>query len=301
MKRACEKSLLLGVAVALAIATGAARAAESEAVAFGINNFGLDANECGSTDPDPPYEVTPDLSYCDDNNDAFVDAFRDEGWSQVEHWFNTAVDGRDWMDAAKTPAGQDTLDPYGADFADVAMLCTHGGHNHAASPHYSFFEMGDDAETCQPNTSTGIELGNDGDLEIFITMACQSAQYDVWTDDGYFSARSRDGSLNTWLGHHGDGHDSKTNRNHYEDYLRESFDNGLGDNWLDEMYRNPLFGDQECPVAITFCEAGADCDRQYEYGGFEDRFKVDTSDAKSWSTYYYFTGCDPEDGAPLPN
>lgn len=299
------KFSLLAAAAALLAPAPAGRA--QEMVAHGVNQFGLGANECGSQDPDDG-SVTADLSYCDDWADVMEDAFDAEGWNQTENRTNAAVDPRDWSDLDKISWGADEADPTGSDFAEVAMLCSHGGStvDNANSIWKSFFLMGDDdsPESCTPNTEDHMLFGdvNGGDAEIAILGTCESAQWGVWNNTGYFDVRERDGSFNTWLGFHGVSYDSNKDTNRFEDFVTDSFANGLGDNFLDELHRNPVGADNEqCPVAIVFCELEADCDTQFEWGGFDDRHKVASTDRKSISKIFYIDGCDPSDGIALPN
>lgn len=316
------------VATALAagfVLTGRVAGAQ-EMAAFGVNLFGDDANECGYAlhfdfttnellylDAPAPTgtriylgEGPSDLAYCDDWVDIMEDAFDDEGWNQTENRTNAEVDGRDWSDDSKVSYGDDDVDPFGTDFAEVTMLCSHGGSTTNASDGYrSFFTMGDDdaGEACKPATDWHMLFGDNsgGDAEVVIIGTCESAQWAVWNNTGYFHLRERDGSFNTWLGFHGISYDSSTDTNRFEDYVVDSFHNGLGDNFLDEMHRNPWGADNEqCPVAVIFCETTNDCDTQYEWGGFEDRHKVASSDLKSTSRIFYIEGCDPADGIAMP-
>jgi hypothetical protein len=284
---------------AVAIVLGGSRGAsgETEAVAFGVVDFEIFSNGCVFTE-------AGNLDHSDEWADLVRDVFADEGYGQTQRWLDASVDGRDWTDAGKKPSlGDDEDDAEGADFADVALLNTHGGHIHEAAGYYSYFTMGDAGSGCSPNTRDDIRLGNDGgDLEIAILAACQSGQYDVWTDGGYFDVRASDGTFNTWLAFHGNSFDGSTDVDRFEDYLEDSFENGLGDNWLDELYRNPVGADNEqCPIAIVFCEDESDCDSQFDWGGFKDRFKVAIADTKSISKYFYLGGCDPGAGPHLPN
>jgi hypothetical protein len=300
-KRPRAARLAWVAALGLAVASGGAARAQ-EMSAFGINLFGLGANECGSTDP-VDGSVTADLSFCDDWVDVMEDSFDAEGWNQTENRTNTEVDGRDWTDASLETWGQDDVDPFGTDFAEVTMLCSHGG---SAANVNSFFLMGDDdaGEDCTPETDDNILFGDTagGDLEVAILGTCESAQFSVWDTTGYFDVLDSDGSFNTWLGFHGVSYDSNNDTNRFEDYVTDSFANGLGDNFLDELHRNPIGADNsQCPVAIVFCELEADCDTQFDFGGFDDRHKVASTDAKVLSKIFFIGGCDPDDGIELPN
>lgn len=303
----CRGALVwIGACGLWAAGVGAARA--EEMAAFGVNLFGGSSNECGTV-------TTADLSFCDDWADVMEDAFDDEGWDQTENRKNAFVDGRDWSDSYKQSFGDDDLDPTGADFAEVAMLCSRGAWSSDASGHYwSLFTMGDDEEDCKPTTNDHFYLGdveadalngNDtaGDLEVAIMSASQSAQNVVFNNGGYLDGRAGDGTFWTWLGFHGASYDSNGDTNRFEDYVVDSFDDGLGENWVDELHQNPLFADNDtCPVALTFCDDLGECATQFEWGGFEDRHKV--TPASGWSFLvdsYFVSQCDPVDGLQLPN
>ncbi len=265
-------------------------AAHQELAVFGINEFD---SECGGGD----------LNYSDEFVDKVRDQFEDRGWWTFRR-FNAGVDGRDWADSSKSTWGNDASSE-GVDHADVGLLSTHGGSDSDSS----WYVMGDDhsgpddtgTSECSPDTQFDIIFGNgSGDLEVVILAACQTAQKGVWDNTGYFHARDRYGKLNTWLGFHGNSYDSNADSNRIKKFAKNSFFNGLGDNWLDEMYWDPSGSNNtQCPTAIIFCENTSDCDRQFDYGGFDDRFKVTNSDVKSWSTYYYLKNCNPASGSKL--
>jgi hypothetical protein len=298
-RRAALAAAILG----LWLGNAGAASAEEEAVGFGIDEF---------TSSDCSWVGAVDLSHSQEWADLLDDIFAAEGFAQTTRWVDAGVDGRDFSDVTKQLSyGDDDEDDNGADHADIALLVTHGGHIHSAGGYYSEFLMGDDGEgagdgflSCVPNTRDDFLLGDGGshDVEVAIAVACQSAHKDVWDDGAYFDVRVRDGSFNTWLGFHGNSYDGSTDVNRFEDYLENSFWNGLGDNWLDELYRNPWGSDNEqCPTAVVFCETETDCDHQFDWGGFSDRFEVGTSDTKSLSKIFYLGGCDPGAGPALPN
>jgi hypothetical protein len=295
---------LAAVVLGLCLGHAGTAGAEEEAVGFGIDEFSAGSNPCGALVP------ASDLNHSAEWVDLLDDIFAAEGWAQTTPWIDGGVDGRDWSDPLEEVTyGDDADNDNGADHADVALVVTHGAHVHDPGGYYSSFMMGDDAEgdpddSCFPDTQDHFRLGNDGDndVEVAIMVSCQSAHRDVWEDGGYFSVRNSDGGFSTWLGFHGNSYDGTTDRNRFEDYLNDSFDNGLGDNWVDELYRNPLGADNsQCPTAVIFCGSEANCDDQHVWGGFEDRFEVGSSESKTLSKYFYLGGCDPGSGPALPN
>lgn len=303
MKKLHMRGAILWV---LLVAIGGIQAvrATDEAIAFGIDDFS-GWNACIG---DPDF----DLSHSIDMAEAFDDAFDDweaEGrWDISQIYRDTAVDDRDWVDGdfAAEPWGADDDEMYGADHADVAMISTHGSSSSSGSTPYSEIEMGDDDnETCTPTTNQ-MKFGDGGsgnDMEIAIIAACQSAQLPVYEGHGYDTLDGE--SLNTWLGFHGDSLDSSSDVNHFEDFVKDSRVNGLGDNWVDEMYRNNVWiGNvvtgweirDECPAAVIFAESEAKCDLVHDYGGFSDRDKEGTH---TLVCYYALDGCNPASGAAL--
>jgi len=276
---------------ALAGATGLSHAAK-EVAAFGVDNF-ENSGTCDSSDLDHSWRFA----------DYFVDAFEDHNWDQGAKWMNKGVDPADWVDDTKKSYGNDDNDPYGVDFADVGLISTHGAHNHTSN--YSYFVMGEahEGQNCRPRTTDHMRFGvSGGDLEVLILAACQTAQYDVWNNSGYFHVRRNAGTFTTWLGFHGNSYDSKTDARGVRDYVNTSFSNGLGDNWLDEMYRYRVANHSQCPTAIIFCDVDqkSDCTTQYDWGGFNDRFKVSSNDDKNNARIFYLSGCNPSSGWSLP-
>jgi hypothetical protein len=305
MHRIHRKTALAAAVLALCLGDPGAVRAEEEAVGFGIDEFSSGSNYCGGL------VVASDLNHSAEWVDHLDDIFAAEGWAQTTPWVDGGVDGRDWSDVLEeTTYGFDDDDNSGADHADIALLVTHGGHTHGAGGNYSYFMMGDNAtgadpdESCFPDTRDHFRLGNDGDndAEVAIMVSCQSAHHDVWTDHGYDGVMNSDGGFSTWLGFHGNSYDGTTDRNRFEDYLNDSFSNGLADNWIDELYRNPIGGDNsQCPTAVIFCGTVDNCNDQHTWGGFEDRFEVGSTEIKTLSKYFYLGGCDPGAGPALPN
>ncbi|MBI2566417.1 MAG: hypothetical protein HYV63_05230 [Candidatus Schekmanbacteria bacterium] len=298
-KSMSHRALAASVALALplcALAPRSALAAQNEVIAYGVDSF---SSECGGNDLDWS------VAFAEAVYDIFNEWRSDGDWDQVSISKNTGVDGRDWTDASKDDGAyqvaDDENDPYGADHADVAFLSSHGNRTASSSGGYlSRFVMGDDTDDCSVSTENDLLLGNGsyGDAEIAIFATCHSGDYTVWQHDGYDQVMSSSGSLNTYLGFHGVSYDSRTERNELEDFVNASYSNGLGDNWLDEMYGWYVIYEQ-CPVAIVWSSSDSTADSVYDYGGFADRDNFGSS--KSQSTYYYLKGCNPQGADKLPS
>lgn len=287
----------------LAVGTAATTAlANNEATIFAVGNFD-GAGEC----------TGDDLPLMDDEAATIRSRFdgwiSDGTWDSVHKYLNQGLDKIDLSDSTKLTGGDDTADPEGIDHADVGFVLTHGAAQWSAGRYYSRWVMGSNTYNtgswtdCRVFTDTDVSWGNGGsnDLDVFITRACQSAQYEVWNAGvgAYFNVRTASGSLSTYLGFHGDAYSSTANINRMDDYVRLSRLDGIGENWLDELY-DPDSGanDDQCPSAIVFGSTGTARDHMYTWGGFGDREDTGT---KSTATYYYIKGCDPLNGQTLPN
>ena len=112
-------------------------------------------------------------------------AFQNMGYNQIKTNFNTQVDARDWVDSRARSWGKDYVDPYGTDFADVAMYTGHGGRvcNQNGNKYYSTISMGDnngDEDTYCSVSTNDMSFGNGGsgeETKIALLYACQSMHY----------------------------------------------------------------------------------------------------------------------------
>src|SRR5690606_7471731 len=152
------------------------------------------------------------------------------GYDDTRLWFNQAVDPEDWVDESIS-YGNDSVHPYGTDWADAVFLSTHGKAVCEAGGKWSQFVMGDqhDGHACSPNTLFHIKCGKaDGNVAVFI--ACQSAQVCLWEGDGY-DYMDFLGSFAMWNGCHGLAWDTSDDISRLRSYLQDSVSNGFGDNW----------------------------------------------------------------------
>jgi hypothetical protein len=105
--------------------------------------------------------------------------------------------------------------------------------------------------------------GDGGDLEIMLVDGCQSAQYCVWTGGGYHEMVRTEFLM--WAGYPGNTWDSEDNADQIEDYAAASRLHGVGDDWLDHMYDESLFG-PSCPTVIIGGSSDTNIDNMYDNG-----------------------------------
>ncbi len=280
-------------AAALVLVSSAAYA-DNEAIVYGVAKFG-GAGQCGV--PSMTHAVHESTALAFKNR--FLDAEADGTWNKVVSHLNTWVHGYYFKDASKQPAqGQDTLLNNGADDVDVIFVHTHGGHSE--SPAYSSLSMGNVSYDCTVRTDQDMLFGNPGgDLEIAVIKACQSADYDTWNNGGYLPQLTDPSSgFTVWNGFHGDSSCGNHVVDYVDDYAASSFNNGVGENWIDEAYDNSIFANRDdCPVSIVFGATQEAREHMFEFGGFRDR---ENTGAKTSSTYFYIHDCDPDNGRKLP-
>jgi hypothetical protein len=139
-----------------------------------------------------------------------------------------------------------------------------------------------------------VYVGN-ADTELLYADTCSSAQKCVF-DNGGFDAPDGPEFL-MWSGFHGNSFDSYSESQAVGDYVAASRVTGAGDNWLDYRWINSFWSDSDqCPVAIVYGSSNANRDQMYNYGGVEDWIATGSHTGIS---YYYITGCDPNNGATL--
>ncbi|MFN3197632.1 MAG: hypothetical protein ACE366_04280 [Bradymonadia bacterium] len=280
-------------ALAACVLTAGTASAENEAVSYGIDEF---SSQCGSSD------LSRSITFAENFDEVFDNWISEGKWGQSSLKTDANVDDYDWTDASKQGWGDDNDDNRGADHADVAFISTHGVSPTGGA--YTSIKMGDATtsgeggnDVCSVRTDNHMHFGSDGgDLEIVILAACETGQYKVWDNGNYDGSRHRDGRLRTWLGFHGISYDTLAGR--ITDYAESSYYNGLGDNWIDEMYRNRWGSDNdECPTSIIYGESTSEMNSQHDYGGFNDRNKSGT--VKNKRKIFYIDGCDPKSAPEL--
>jgi len=271
----------------------------NEVVAFGVSTF----DQCSGESVPELLTLTSTL------RDQFT-AWQNDGlWDKVTRHSNASVDKIDWADASKVSNAADGADPAGADHADVAFLATHGARvTNENGRAYSRFVMGDGWagpgtawEDCRVFTDRDVSWGNTGgDLEIVIAFACQSVDFGVWTSTKrYFPMVTTNGAFSTYLGFHGVTYASAANVAALGDFLAQSLNDGIGDNWLDFMYdpRNQN-DDSQCPTVITFGASTEQRKSMFQFGGFSDRKNTGLN---TGATFHYVSGCDPAHSDALPS
>lgn len=274
---------LLGVP----LLSSAAGGSYDETRVFGIANFG-GANQCGA--PSMTHSVHTDTAA------AFLDEFTRRVakglWGDVETVNNTKARAKYFTDFSQQLWGSDTETYYGVDDGDIIFVHTHGGHG----ANESSLVMGSNERGCEIDTKQHMRLGNQiGDLEIAVIKACQSGDYDVWRRNKYLDMVTADSEFTMWNAFHGDSSCGSHVTSYVKNYSQLSFDDGVGENWIDLAYAQSSYDD--CPVSIVFGETQTKRDSMYEYGGFSDRQNTGN---KINSSIYFVSECSPDSGSRLP-
>lgn len=291
-----RKQGVAGLSLAGALLLPATGALAQETHAYGVANFG-GAGQCGTSDMTHSVHTATASVVAN-----YFTALKSAGqWSDVQLLTNMSVRTDLWTDRTKvnTSDAQDTQLNAGVDDADVLFLHTHGGHDF--SPARSYFAMGTSADNCNAITNAHMSFGNvtsvgTGKLDIAVVKACQSGDYDVWKAGGYWTLVSTNSTFTMWNAFHGDSSCGNFVKSYVDDYLHESKNDGVGENWLDEAYDWGLFAD-DCPVSIVFGSSKSARHTMYSYGGWRDR---KNTGQKTGSTIFFVKGCNPDNGSKLP-
>lgn len=280
-----------GIAVFVTAIAGTAHAGH-EVHVYGIGKFGGDG-ECGSSDQTHNVHTSTAAAFR-----APFEFLTSMGqWDDYATNHNKNAKRTLWKDASKTNqfgiAAQDTVDDRGVDDADVLYVHTHGGRS--VSGNYSSLSMGSSTGGgCAARTDQDMLFNSD--LEIAVIKACQSGDYEVWQQGGYWSLVNSSSSFTMWNAFHGDSSCGSHVTDYVSEYAWSSIEDGVGENWLDLAYDSS--GDDDCPVSIVFGDTKSKRRHMYEYGGFLDRENTGTKNA---STIFYIGGCNPDHGIKLPD
>lgn len=264
----------------------------SEGVAFGVDNY--PSNCAGSG-----------LNYARQCAQAFVDELDDLGFDQTEVWKDAAVDGRDFMDAK-----DDHVEPYGTDWADIALYYGHGFHQCSGGTYKSFITMGDNGDGCFPSTVPGNALsmrfgegGSGEELDVLFLFACRGVQLCVFEAGGYdglgqYHPTTNADPFRVLIGFHGDAYDHSSNKNRIDRYVRASEVIGLGDHWIEEMYRNNVIGSyDQCPSVAIWDDNANGVLSQHVLSGLLNLRSI--SGGPNFPGFISVDDCDPNNGEPL--
>ncbi|MCC6811574.1 MAG: hypothetical protein IT381_29355 [Deltaproteobacteria bacterium] len=265
----------------VSLSLGTAAHAAEEVHVYGIAKFG-GGGECGSQSQTHSIHTTTAA--------VFRDAFSD--WDSVATNNNKNAK-RTYFKGKGSPTA-DTMDVRGVDDADVIYVHTHGGHS--LSGNYTSLSMGSAAEGCSARTSNDMLFNSD--LDIAVIKACQSGDYEVWQQGGYSAMVPHTSTFTMWNAFHGNSSCGIHVAAYVGLYALTSFDDGVGESWLDFAYWNNWFGDDDCPVSIVWGDSAAKRHNMYENGGFSDR---KNTGAKTGSSIFFIGGCEPEKGVELPD
>jgi len=245
---------------------------------------------CDATDGYPG-----NLIYAGDMADNWHDEI--DAWSSFDAnlvLYDEYPEGEDLEDSDVSTYGTDFQTGEGVEYFDVAYVIAHGSYS-CGSPYYVELGFTDTVHTdCRPRTS-GMQFG-DGDLDIFYTSACNSAQHCVFTNGGFGGLDA--GNFNLWGGFHGINTDGPGIPGSVTDFVSGTRYSGAGSHWLAEMNHIRLGSDNDdCAIAIVEADNGTDADNYYDNAGIDD-YAISTG-SHTHRYYYSISGCDPDDGDAL--
>ena len=258
--------------------SGCSGDSQLEVALFVVDEFGA-AGECSG-------------GYIYYDEDAYEDGFEALNYDQIRVNTDPGVDARDFVDFSG--GGQDNNDPYGADFADVFLLATHGSHDCTGG--YSEFTMGDDGD-CKVRTSE-MEFGNGGSNEeakVGLLVACDSVHQCVWENGGYDDMFH--GGFNILNGYHGTSYDNHDND--IGDYIEIAEEGGVGDDWVDLLTCDggPFnIHDQQCATSMVFGGANYTAAFIYHNEGFKNFYD---QGGHTYTDTWFDCGCNPDGGVAL--
>lgn len=284
---------------------------------YGVNLFTASDECCGSTSndfnvgaqnvpgecPTTSHVSSYNLSYCVAQATVIDNVFDDwqffGNWDESHDYSNQGVDPADFADADLVSWGDDGLDVFGADDADVAYISSHGSQTcDSTNGWHSFQRMGDvhSGQDCTPETYDDDAIGKmfvgDEDMEILVADSCNSVQNCVWDNDGYNDFNGT--SLRMIAGYNGLSVDSYDQQNAAFNYFDATRLTGAGDHWLDHRYLSNWNGtDDQCPVVIVYASDTTTATDFYNNAGMGDRFSTGTVAVLQ---RHRLTGCVPADG-----
>lgn len=285
-REAIMKKIVIFTALASGLFMGTAHASSEVVI-----NFVETSNQCGGT-----Y-----FNYAQETADYFGNKlYYSYDFDQKTRRSNYNAEATAWGDSSLVSYGHDNHGGspwHGVDDEDVALFYGHGTRSCSGGKFYSSILMGDDyANQC--NHYLGKQVNStrwgDDDLNIVILDTCQSMHKCVADNGGYWVGENR---MMTIMGYHGISYDSLVHTWDFEDFVDQSRNDGIGDNFLDETVRTPSGANNDtCPAAFVYGATEADRSYIYQFGGLKD-WKTITSHSKA--TYFYMKNCDPLDGATL--
>jgi hypothetical protein len=298
-----KKTRLVATLVVLScLAAGDAFASPSDnARAYGISNFG-GVNQCGSSGQ--THSAHSDSAAAFKAQMSFMTQF--QLWGGTTQISSGNAGSNLFTDPTRSGqcscSQQQDASFFGLDSSPVAYIHTHGGHA-TAGKGKSFFLMGNNTggNNCFTGTDTNFLFGDPagaGKLEIAIVKACQGADFDVFSQGGYRAMVPANSRFQVYNGFHGDSSCGGFVSSYVQEYVANSFGDGVGENWLDSAYDYDFFGNDDCPSSIVYGNSKSARQTMFANGGFIDRKLTNAS--KIGSTYFFVAGCAPLNGRKLP-
>jgi len=217
----------------------------------------------------------------------------DHGW--VQWWRNySAVQGGRYVDPVERPWGFDNSTS-GLDWNDAGLICTHGGWG-SGRWNGTLYDPDPDGSCAISSDKMRVGRTNGGWMRFLHLSSCNSIRYDQRTQ--WFDAAA---GVHLVTGFHGLMYIGWLYVGEYGDLADEAMSSrGVGRVWLDDMHHVDHwynFWNTVCPVAIGFGATVAEAQ-----GKHDERYNSHWGHpTPNWMHTRWKSGCDPDDGPPLPN
>ena len=217
----------------------------------------------------------------------------DHGW--VQWWRNySLVQGGRYVDPVERPWGFDNSTS-GLDWNDAGLICTHGGWG-SGRWNGTLYDPDPDGSCAISSGKMRVGRTNGGWMRFLHLSSCNSIRYDQRTQ--WFAAA---GGVHVVTGFHGLMYIGWLYVGEYGDLADEAMSSrGVGRVWLDDMHHVSHwynFWNTVCPVAIGFGATVAEAQ-----GKHDERYNSHWGHpTPNWMHTRWKSGCDPDDGPPLPN
>jgi hypothetical protein len=217
----------------------------------------------------------------------------DKGW--VLWWKNFhLVQGPRYVDPVERPWGIDN-GIQGMDWNDAGLICTHGGWS-SGRWNGTLYDANPDGQCGM--TSDNMRLGRtaNGWLRFLHLSSCNSIRYDQRTQ--WFSAA---GGIHVITGFHGWMYIGSKYVEEYRDLANEGMSSrGVAKVWLDRMHHVDHWYNSwktVCPVAVAFGATTTEAQSKHN-----ETYNAHLGHpTPNWMHTRWKSGCDPDDGPPLPS
>jgi hypothetical protein len=204
------------------------------------------------------------------------------------------VQGSRYADNSVKTWGNDNASS-GMDWNDAGMICTHGGWSSGRWTG-SLYDKDPDNSCKMSSNKMSLGWNSGGWLRFMHLSSCNSIRYDQRTQ--WFDAAN---GVHVVTGFHGLMYIGSSYVDEYRDLANDAINNqGVARAWLDNMHHVDHWYNSYstvCPVAVGF-GATSQAARNAHDESYNGHWSHPTP---NWMHTRWNSGCDPDDGPPLPN